>query len=302
MISTADLITTAIVPFAAALAIVLVCRLSGLGPKAAWPLGLALAYVTAQVAYQYFARGMGTAALERLWKPHLVHDWLLWAVAAALIVALVGAARSWRWPVVPVLALLVAAGLPARLLWQSIYVQTEWSTAATAVWLSSLAVAIWLLWMAFYTAQAAPDPRLRLGLVLVVTLATSVVLAMSGVLLYGLLTGAAAATLVGTVAVPVFRDDTDQLSSGFAAAGGVLAVLVGGLVALGYFFAELTGTNAVLLVAGLLLAVVKFPAAIESRPALRVAVRLIGCLEPTTVAVTLTANAFITAMAEEPMW
>lgn len=298
MISFGDIATTGFLPLTVAAVVVLVARRAGLGPRVVWPLALTTGYIAAHLTYH--AQGQGTAALASLWKPNVSRDWLPWAALTALVVSLVIAVRMWRWPVPALLAAFVAAVLPARLLWKSVYVQSQWSTGEAIVWLGSLAAGIWLVWMLFHTSRNASDPRLRLVLLLVTTLATSVVLAMSGVLVYGLLTGAIAATLVGTAAVPVLRrDDTADLSAGFAAGGGVLAVLIGSLVPLGHFFAALTATNALLLVAALALAVVKLPTAIESRPAIRIPLRALACLVPVAVAVTLATQAFLAAMAEK---
>ena len=74
---------------------------------------------------------------------------------------------------------------------------------------------------------------------------------------------------------------------------------------LGFFFAELTATSAVLLGVALAAAAVKLPGAIEARPRIANGVRLVGCLVPLAVAVTLAARAFAAAMAEQaadPYW
>jgi hypothetical protein len=254
----------------------------------------------------YQGQRKGWSAFEALTEPRVAQDWLSWAVVAAAVVSVVGASRTWRLPVVPVLALIVCAAVPARLLWQSVYVRSEWSRVEAVLWLGGLAAAMWIVWMLFHTSNAASDPRVRLVLLLVVTLCTAVVLAMSGVLVYGLFAGATAAALVGTCAWPVVRrDSAADLSGGLAGGGGVLTVLVVGLILLGYFFAELTAINAVLL--GLALTAVgwKMPTRLEARPKTALAVRMVTCLVPAAVAVTLAARAFAAAMAEQaadPYW
>jgi len=79
------------------------------------------------------------------------------------------------------------------------------------------------------------------------------------------------------------RDTSEELSAGLASSGGVLTMLVGGLVMLGYFFAELTATNAVLIGVALAAAAVKLPGAIETRPKTATGVRLVACLVPLAV-------------------
>lgn len=297
MISFGDILTTGFVPLGVALVVVLIARWCRLRPALVWPLGLACGYIVAHLAYH--SQGKGVAVFESLWKPQFARDWLPWAVLAVLVVSLIGAVRAWRWPVLPLLAAIVSIALPMRLLWKSIYVQSEWSTGQAAIWLGSLALGMWILWMLFHTSRAAADPRLRLALLTIVTLATSVVLAMSGVLVYGLLAGALAAAMVGTAAVPlVRRDPTEDVSAGLASGGGVPAVLLGGLILLGYFFAELTATNAILLTVAIAAAVAKLPIANDSHPAARLTLRSLACLVPLAIAVTLATQAFLAAMAE----
>ena len=119
-------------------------------------------------------------------------------------------------------------------------------------WSLAEKLAILAFWSTAFAALLA-DPRARppeppaarpqRTLLVVVALGIALTLAASGALTLGELGGVAAATLLGPLAPPVLLV---ELADGPSSAAGPLAVMLGGLILLGYSY-DLSATNAALL-------------------------------------------------------
>jgi hypothetical protein len=152
------------------------------------------------------------------------------------------------------------------------------------------------------SARDDVQPRLRAGLLVVVASAASIVIALSGVLIYGKLCGAIAAAIAGAAAMMAWFDRRAlrglwQLSG----AAGVVTVLLGGLVVLGCFYGNLSPMNAALLFLALLAAGGRLPRAIVALPAWQqAAVRAGLCLLPLVVALVRAVGAAQAGMSAGP--
>ena len=123
-----------------------------------------------------------------------------------------------------------------RLLAGSVYVTSRWAhdaknSASSPSGRSSSP--LWWLTLAF--GRQNRQPLVRSGLLLIVAFGISLTLAASGAITLGELGGVAAATLFGTTAVAWL---TGTLADGPSNAAGPLAIMLGSLIFLGYYYAS----------------------------------------------------------------
>jgi hypothetical protein len=220
------------------------------------------------------------------------------AVVAAIVAVLAHGGRPARY-VALVLGALLAIGLPLRMLWGSVYTLSQWSTGEAIAWFAGLAALLfatgWLL-----TRKASPTlPRVGVFRDLlpgVVMIGVAIVLATSGSLSYARLAGAVAAALIGA-ALGGFGIAGER-RFGIDAAGPLVATLGGAMLLLGYFFAEVTTANALLLLAALAATGLPLPTA-TSQGWSGLATRGVLCLALTGVAAGSAGVAFSKAMAAQ---
>jgi len=131
-------------------------------------------------------------------------------------------------------------------------------------------------------------------LVMIVAIASAVVLTLSGVLVYGQLCGVIAASLAGTAVAfvvaklgePSSQEGSSALD-GIYGAAGVVTFSLGSLILLGRFFAELSTTNAILLLLALAAAGSPLPFAAFRQPGWRqLFARTVLCCVPLAVAIS----------------
>jgi hypothetical protein len=202
------------------------------------------------------------------------------------------APRKWQgWAIV--LAALLTIGLPLRLLAGSTYVTVQWSIVEKLTHIALLAATFGLAWLLLASAPAGQQPRLRPALLIVVAIGSAVAIAMSAALVYGELCGVVAAAVSGTWIAAHGR--------GLSGASGVLTCSLGSLIVLSHFYAQLTPTNAAMLLLSLLFAAGRLPHVVSSwRPWQQLAVRAGLCLVPLVFAVASSALAAQSAAAGEP--
>ena len=299
------LITVAVAAAVAAAGTMLVATYLRARPRASWAISAALGYIAGHLAAQSHG-GLATALLSVI-KPHEARDWLPLAVllAAGVTIFAAYAPRRWR-PFVVGLAALLTLGVPLRLLAGSVYVEQNWSTIEKLAYLVLLAAVFGLVWLALATASHREPTRvLRPTLLAIFATGTALVLALSGSLGYGKLTVATAAAIAGTaitshaapLRAPNRRDPTGRRppvsqhsqrprSDDLSGVAGVITFSLGSLLLLGHFYAELTATNAALLVLSLIAAAGRLPAVVSKAPPWQqAALRATLCLVPLAVAI-----------------
>ena len=149
---------------------------------------------------------------------------------------------------------------------------------------------VWLLLAVEGKEQSSAG---RLIFVTIVAVGAAAVLALSGVLVYGQLSGAVAAALTGCALACTLTGPTDSASAtrrmtfyGFSGAAGIITFSLVSLIILGPFFASLNGVNAVLLLLSLAAAGSPLPTAIAAQPLWQqLAARAAVCLPPLVVAI-----------------
>jgi hypothetical protein len=189
----------------------------------------------------------------------------------------------------------LTVGVPLRLLAGSVY-DMHWSLGEKLGYIPLFASVLGITWLALSSVPESDHPRLRPVLLIAVAAVGALVIALSGALVYGELCGAVAAALAGTFAV-AWATGNDRLDG----AAGPLTFSFVALIALGYFYAELTLGNAVLLTMAAMLAAARMPAFVASRPAWQSTAFRIGLtLLPLAVAVGQTVIAFQADVAANP--
>jgi hypothetical protein len=135
---------------------------------------------------------------------------------------------------------------------------------------------------------------------------SAVALTLAGSFAYGELCGVVAASLTGALLASTLRIGAPQHSSpvngeqpvladGLGGAAGAVTMSLGCLVMLGYFYAELAGLDAALLVVSLVAAGGRMPAIGPAGGGWRAAVRAALCIVPMALAV---AGAYAATMAD----
>jgi hypothetical protein len=258
-----DVFWIGVVPSAvAALVMWATCRLA-LRPTAAWTLSAAAGIILGIVAQN--VRVGWPIALDKLFHPRVALDWLPWLVLGAAAINLLAAytPRTFqRWLVA--LACVFAISVPLRLLAGSVYVTSRWTPTerlgVLAIW--SLVFAFWWLTLAF--GRQNPLPLVRSGLLLIVAFGISLSLAASGAITLGELGGVTAATIFAATAVSWL---TGTLADGPSNAAGPLAVTLGSLIFLGYYYSQLTLPNVALLALSLAASAGYLPLPLDRRSA-----------------------------------
>jgi hypothetical protein len=283
-----------LIPFAAAAATAIAARRMRVAPPVVWASGVGLGYLTGQLSLEC-RRGGAAQAFSALVRPHEAVDWLPLAVLLALGVTVLSAYAPRTWRRCPfVLAGLLAIGLPLRLLAGSVYVTIQWSASEKFAHFALLAATFALCWLLFSSARDDEQPRLRPALLITVAAGAALVIALSGVFVYGELCGAVAAALAGTCLAL-------WLVPGLSGAAGVVTFSLGSLIVLGYFYAQLTPTNAALLFLALIFSGGRLPHLMPSQPPWQRAVlRAALCLVPLALAVAKSAAAAQASMSANP--
>lgn len=250
----------------------------------AWPVAIASGF-----AVGYYATD-GWPPLPPTESQH----WLICVVVPlALIDCIVIDAFESRKSLQWVSKILLAAGTPPLLL-QS-YLQYSWQLREATIWLGSLSVAILLLWWLLdHLRDRAAAPGMMWILVLNAG-ATGLVLMVSGSNLLGQLGLAFAATLLGgsiaSLALP--RDLAAPAST------GLIVLILAGLWLNGYFYAELTPLNALLLAGAPLAAWITQAPVISQLTGLKLLfIRLAIVAGPLLVALVLATIKFNQAMSD----
>jgi hypothetical protein len=267
----------------------------------AWAAAIATAFVVAQVSLA--VRDAGARAIDMLVWPHEAADWLPHAAFLAVGIALFStyAPTAWRnWSIVLSATLVIA--LPFRLLAYSTFVTHQWLIPEKLAIATLLGATFSLIWLLLGTVREDEHPRLRPALLIVVASAAALVIALSGVIIYGKLCGTIAAALSGMAGMLALIDP--RAARGWwqaSGAAGVLTVTLGGLIMLGSFYGKLTPMNAALLAVSLVAAGGRLPRLIAGLPAWQQgAVRIALCLLPLGVALLRALSAAQTGMSSGP--
>ena len=315
MLGLSDFLLAGVLPGLVAMAVRHAALRARLGDRFAWPLAVAIGFAAGQIGLE--AQGGATSLADWLAKlpaaaslvidPRVASHWLPAGAAWAAVVAVL----AWGGRVGKVFAALLGVGLavaiPTRLLWGSVYLMSEWTRGyaigVVALLAGELAAIGWLV-----TREPNPEPSeerapsgaLRAGLTVAVALGLAVVLATSGSLSYARLAGVVVASLAGGVLGGVGIRKPARFGDGVSAAGPVVTTLIGGLILLGFFYAEVTTLNASLLTVALAAAgaVRGWSPAVGWRA---VALRTAICLAPLGLAVSVSAIEFNRAIAAEPV-
>lgn len=286
-----ELLYVALVPLAVAATIALVAPRLRLDPPNTWAVSIAIGYIAGQ-----FTLGSRTGdALAKFLQPREAADWLPHAVLCALAVTILAtlAPRTWNRTGFA-FALLVTIGLPLRLLDGSAY-DLRWTLAEKSAHIALLSAALSLTWLALASAREADHPRLRPVLLILVACAAAVVVALSGVFVYGELCGVLAAAITG-----VFIASRSQ---NLAGAAGVVTCSLGSLILLSCFYAELIAMNAALLLFAMMSAAGPMPTFFAPRrPWLKTAFRIAAAVLPAALALAQTFAANQAPTASSPYW
>jgi hypothetical protein len=306
MLGPADILVGGVLPGAVALLLRQILLRAGSPDRVAWPVSVGIAYIVGQAALAAplasgaagWAAGL-SPAFAKFFSPGEASQWLPAAVFVAAIVAiLANGGRSARY-VALVLGALLSIGLPLRMLWGSVYTLSQWSTGEAIAWFAGLATLLfatgWLL------TRKGPPALPRVGVLRdllpgVVIIGVAIVLATSGSLSYARLAGAVAAALIGAALGGFGVPGERRL--GIDAAGPLVATLGGAMLLLGYFFAEVTAANALLLLAALAATALPLPTA-TAQGWSGLAARGVLCVALTGVAAGSAGVAFSKAMAAQ---
>lgn len=295
---TTTLIYAGVVPFTAALIVTLTVRWMGVSAPATWAWGTAFGTIAGQVALK---RQLGVAGAVRLFTdPHEAVDWLPLIILIALGSSLlfVGASGGRRRFAL-LIAALVTIAVPLRLLGGNIRLDEVWNAFDKFVYAALLAGTLAIIWTSLGSASYGGLNAARLMLVMIVAIATAVVLTLSGVFIYGQLCGVVAASLAGTAVAFAGTRSSDPISragsgvwDGIYGAAGVITFSLGSLILLGRFFAELSTSNAILLLLALAAAGSPLPFAAFRQPGWRqLFARSVLCCVPLAVAISRVVGA-----------
>jgi hypothetical protein len=189
------------------------------------------------------------ASVAQVLRPHEARDALPVLLTAAIVLVWLETRVPRRFrPMMHAVWLLLGIAFATRLLWGSVYWTTQWSGLQRAGVLGGLGIALGLPGILAGRGTSARDSVSRLSLLLQSGIAAcvAVTLMLSGSKIYGLLGLAAAASLSGCSLVS--RGDNQEVR--FTLPPRVPPLLVGSLLVLGLFYAEVTGPQAALLFLG----------------------------------------------------
>jgi hypothetical protein len=297
---TATLIYAGLLPFAASATIAFALGRTRVSQPAIWACGIACGFVAGLVGLK--SQAGFAAALKSIARPHEAADWLPIVVLLALGVSfLLLSAPPSRWRHALALATVLAIAVPLRLLSGNVRLtHDQWSPLDKFAYLTLLAATLGLVWLLLASGSDEQPSLARLLFLVIVAVGAAVVLALSGVFVYGQYSGALAAALTGTaLACSLGATGSTRLSSpksasasqrfalpGLSGAAAVITYSLGSLIILGHFFASLGPTNAVLLFISLAAAGTPLPTALLGRSLWQqLATRAVFCLTPLAIAI-----------------
>ncbi len=272
MIGLIDLLTVLLLPATVAAIILWWCRWDGgsrispVGTVTALTMGGTAAFVVSDLRGYWAASAAQPAGaspavqairltLEAfLWPPDARHYWVF---VMGVVIAV-----TWTWPFVVgrwgrwgwLMLAVVCSGLAARLLWGSVYLQSQWSPLESVVRITGMGCVAGLLW--FGVARPAPerwtaestdldaDRCINQSCLLELAAITgllSISLACSGSIVYGMLAAAQASSLCGGWLIIAIRKGNPS-RRGIAGAAVVPACV---LLLLGSSFSDLKMTYAI---------------------------------------------------------
>jgi hypothetical protein len=291
-----ELFWIGIVPSATAAMLMVLSHWLGVRSAAAWATSIGGAIIVGQIGLAM--RHGGDVALRMLREPSSARDWLPWLMLAVMCITILAAyaPRAWqRWIVA--LACVFALTVPVRMLAGSVYATTRWSLGEKLFVVILWGAILFALWTTLALGRANGQSWLRGALLVVVASGIAATITLSGSFSYGELAGVAAAALTGALLAQVglnWRDaDAATLANfdGLSGAAGPVALVLGGLLLLGHFYAELSSPNVALLAISLAAAAGRLPTHWPATPGGRIAFRIALCLVPLLVAIALAASA-----------
>lgn len=277
-----------LVPLAVAATVAFALPRLGISRPATWASAVACGYIAAEFGLKGQAGGLATA-LHALVRPSDAADWLPIFVLLALGVSfLLMNASPARWRGEFILAAAFAIAVQVRLLSLHVGHMQAWSPLEKVAYLSLATASLAAVWLLLGSGGDSQSSFARAFWVAVVAVGTAVVLALSGVFVYGEYCGALAASLAGTALALVLSPTGNGGTrlSGFPGAAGVVTFSLGSLILLGYFFADLRTANAALLVVALAAAGAPLPPLLlDWRPWQQFLLRAAACLTPLAFAI-----------------
>ncbi len=207
------------------------------------------------------ALGRGLRELSNsVTTPSEARGWLPLAVALGTLLSCLPASTLGKQRALELAWLGLCVALPWRLLYGSVYLTRDWTHFEASLWLAGLGLVLWLsMWLLPKFARQVP----RWTGVCVMTLlfvSLAMTLLMSGSKVYGILGIGLAAGVFPAAAVLMSHTSPDDHPQTLR----TLLLLFSGLIMLGYFFAELTAVNALLLYVSFLLSAVTWPDATKT--------------------------------------
>jgi hypothetical protein len=274
------IIYSGLVPLAIAAMVAFVMRRSYAPAQAVWPIAISAGFLVAQ-----FALGADegiAASLRTFIEPHQAIDWLphitLLALGISILMYLSPSHRGWLY----VLAGALCLAVPVRLL--SGNVASQWSLTVKFGWLAVLTGVLGTTWRLLATDNEEDSTPFRVPMLAFVAVGIAVVIIQSGVFIYGMSAAALGAAICG-VAI-AFGLRKSGCNPGAAASAGVITLVLGSLIILTHFFAELSLLNAVLLLLALIATAIPLPAFLRTAAAWRLgAARAVLCIVPTVISV-----------------
>jgi hypothetical protein len=270
----------ALLPLVVSAAIAFIMRRMRSPLPTIWPVAITGGFLAAQ----FVLRGQAGffESLHTFLEPHEAVDWLPHIVLLALGVSILMYLAPAQRPRLIALAAALCVAAPVRLL--SGNLAQHWSILGKVAVLVSLAAIFGLVWVLLALDDNERPAILRLPLLILVAVCTAIVVTQSGAFVYGLSSAAFGAAITGAALVFAFRGAAS--SSGAAAAAGIITFTLGSLVVLGHFYAELSTTNAALLLLSLAATAIPLPAMLRTGPAWqRNTARILFCLLPLAIAV-----------------
>lgn len=270
----------ALLPLIASASIAFVLRQMQTPLPIVWPVAITGGFLVAQ----FTLRGQSgfSESLHTFLQPHEAIDWLPHIVLLALGVTIVIYLAPTQRPRLIALAAALCLAAPVRLL--SGNLAQHWSILGKVAVLVSLAAALGIVWLLLASDDNEQTAIVRVPLLILVAVGTAIVVAQSGVLIYGLSSAALGAAITGTALVFAFRGSAS--SSGAAATAGILTFALGSLIILGHFYSELSTMSAALLLLSLVATAVPLPALLRNGPPWQQNMaRTACCLFPLAIAV-----------------
>jgi hypothetical protein len=270
----------ALLPLVTSAAIAFILRQMRAPLPVIWPVAITGGFLAAQFALRGQAGLL--ESLHTFLEPHEAVDWLPHIVLLALGVSILMYLAPAQRPRLIALAAALCLAAPVRLL--SGNVVQHWSILGKVAVLVSLAAIFGLVWLLLALDDNEQPAILRVPLLILVAVGTAIVVTQSGAFIYGLSCAALGAAVTGAALIFAFRGIAS--SSGAAAAAGIITFTLGTLIILGHFYAELSTTNAALLLLSLIATAAPLPALLRTGPRWqRNTARIIFCLLPLAMAV-----------------